>query len=167
MKIIKYIIIVLIIVCLWILHGLSGGDNSDPIYLYSKTPEFKKIRLRYANCNSVNMKIKLYYSNSQKYPKDVNELYKTSAEEFLYDPLTNSRMEFEVCDSKNPEKWYRTKTESYIPVLPLWKPNEHDGIYKVRPPKHPEEEKILKHMNSFMFNKIIINSEQVPPENKE
>lgn len=161
MKITKYILIVVIIICLPLFYLLFGwgGHNRDPRYLYSQTPEFKKVKARHTNCSFVNDCIRRYYSINKKYVKNISELNKITTEDFLLDPLTNRVSEFEVCDSKNPDKWYRTKTDPYEPVLPLWNPSENDGIYQVRHPKHPEEEKVLKHMKSMMPNEYGINPE--------
>lgn len=116
-----------------------------------------KIKLRDYNCQSINSNIYNYYYKNKKYPKDMSEIATFNSKEQLSDPLTN-KSDWEVCENKNKDMWYRTTKEPYDPILPFWNSNEHDGICKIRPRKVTEEIEIRKRWNSYLENVEILSN---------
>jgi len=121
----------------------------DSSYYIDNDPDIAKLALRFSNCDYVNNKISFYKSVKKVYPGNIGEIIQYSNREYLIDPLTND-IDWEVCDSKKQDIWYRTTFKPYDPLLPLWNTDSPFGIHKVRPRKVTEEIEIKKRWNSYL-----------------
>lgn len=151
MKIIKFCALTIFGIIIIVFLYSSIGGLEDPYDKVKNDPDILKFKTRYINCDYINASIQHQYFEKKKYPMNTTEIGLIIAQKFLIDPITK-KSDWEVCDSKNPDIWYRTTIESYDSILSLWNPSEHEGIFKVRPRKVPEEEKIKQHLNDLMGN---------------
>lgn len=76
-----------------------------------------------------------YVLYKKKFPKKLDDLLSRDQSAFFEkipaDPLTG-KVDWEVCDYKNKDVWYRTSDIDYEPHLQIWNPGPENGIYAVR-----------------------------------
>jgi len=130
-------LVLLLIILFIILVGVFnfGGGNMS-----SQTPEEKIVMvnnmIRDHDLSLFERLIEDYYTKNKKYPRYLTEII----EIVPIDPITG-QIDWEVCDYKNKNVWYRTSNNVYDPNLKLWNPAPDSGIFQVRPHILPDSDR--------------------------
>jgi len=133
-------LVLLLIILFIILVGVFnfGGGNMG----VERSEEDINYEIRWGLLSELNFFVEDYYIRNKKYPR-----YLTDIRAVVPNDPINGRADWEVCNYKNKNVWYRTSNIDYDPNIKLWNPEPESGIFEVRPHILPSDRYRLEWLN--------------------